>query len=93
MACDPAERYPQGHAGSVGRGPGRRGSGLRRPGVAGRGVHVNVVAVRRDGKTQLSPAEGETLRAGDRIVVVGDKENLGRLATLAQGSKAAEAST
>ncbi|MBW2371639.1 MAG: potassium channel protein [Deltaproteobacteria bacterium] len=61
--------------------------------LVGRGVHVNVVAVRRDGKTQLSPAESETLRAGDRIVVVGDKENPGRLATLAQGSKAAEAST
>lgn len=57
------------------------------------GVRVNVVAVRRSGETRLDPGAGEMLRSGDHIVVVGDKENLARLATLAQGSKAAEAST
>jgi voltage-gated potassium channel len=58
-----------------------------------RGVQVDVVALRREGKTQLSPDHGETLRAGDRIVVVGDKEDLARLATLAQSSESSEAST
>ena len=56
--------------------------------LVGRGVRVDVVAVRRGGKTTLSPDDDEVLRSGDRIVVVGDQENLGRLAILAQGSRA-----
>jgi voltage-gated potassium channel len=56
--------------------------------LAGRGVRVDVVAVRRGGKTTLSPDDDESLHSGDRIVVVGDQENLGRLASLAQGSRA-----
>lgn len=55
--------------------------------LAGRGVLVDVVAVRRGGKTTLSPDDEKSLRSGDRIAV-GDEENLGRLAILAQSSRA-----
>lgn len=49
-------------------------------------LEITVVAIKRAGSgTQLHPGKGDVLRAGDHIVVVGDKENLRRLAALAQG--------
>jgi voltage-gated potassium channel len=49
-------------------------------------LEITVVAIKRaDGGTQLHPGKDEILRPGDHIVVVGDKENLRRLAALAQG--------
>ena len=51
-----------------------------------RGVRVSVVAIKGDGPLRMNPGARDTLRAGDRVIVVGDRENLGRLADLAQGS-------
>lgn len=66
------------------------GSGLadgRVRDLADRGVHVAVVAIRRDGETiQLRPGPDDALRAGDHVVVVGDRENVRRLAALAEES-------
>jgi K+/H+ antiporter YhaU regulatory subunit KhtT len=44
-----------------------------------------VVAVQRPGqRLRLNPGPDDVLAAGDRIVVVGDQENLKRLAELAE---------
>jgi voltage-gated potassium channel len=49
------------------------------------GVRVSVVAVQRPGeRLRLSPGPDDVLVAGDRIVVVGDQDNLRRLAQLAE---------
>jgi di/tricarboxylate transporter len=42
-------------------------------------VDLNVLAIIRDGKTQLSPPAGALLRAGDQLVVVGDPNLLADL--------------
>ena len=53
--------------------------------LADRGVHVAVVAIKRGGEpTQLRPGPDDVLRAGDHVVVVGDRENMHRLTALAQ---------
>jgi K+/H+ antiporter YhaU regulatory subunit KhtT len=47
-------------------------------------VHLNVVAIKRDGEpTRFQPGADDSLGAGDRVVVVGDGENLRRIADLA----------
>jgi voltage-gated potassium channel len=51
-----------------------------------RGLRVSVVAIKGDGPLRLSPSAGDALRAGDRVIVVGDRANLSRLAELAQGA-------
>ena len=49
-----------------------------------RGLQLHVVAIKHEGEpTRFQPGGGDTLRAGDRVVVVGDGENLRRLADLA----------
>ena len=49
-----------------------------------RGLHLHVVAIKRVGEpTRFQPSGEDALRAGDRVVVVGDAENLRRIADLA----------
>lgn len=49
--------------------------------LAAHRIHVSVVAIKRDGAPLvLNPSAQEALRAGDRVVVVGDRENVTRLA-------------
>jgi voltage-gated potassium channel len=49
-----------------------------------RGLQLHVVAIKRAGEpTRFQPRGEDALRAGDRVVVVGDAENLRRLADLA----------
>ena len=51
-----------------------------------RGLRLQVVALKRRGEaTRFQPSGEEGLRAGDGIVVVGDAENLRRIADLAVG--------
>jgi len=51
-----------------------------------RGLRLQIVAVKRQGEpTRFQPSAEERLRAGDRVVVVGDAENLRRIADLALG--------
>jgi voltage-gated potassium channel len=52
--------------------------------LASHELEITVVALKRDRETRLHPGQGEVLRAGDHIVVVGDKENLRNLAALAR---------
>jgi voltage-gated potassium channel len=52
-----------------------------------RGVRVAVVAIKGDGPLRLNPGAGDALRGGDRVIVVGDRSNLGRLAELARVSE------
>lgn len=48
-----------------------------------------MVAIKRDGEeTLLHPKPDTALRAGDHVVVVGDRANLQRLAALAEGRDA-----
>jgi voltage-gated potassium channel len=48
-----------------------------------RGVQVSVVAIKREADAlALNPTAAMELRAGDRVVVVGDRENVTRLAEL-----------
>lgn len=55
--------------------------------IADRRIRVTAVAVKRaGGVTELHPAPTDVLREGDHLVVVGDRENLARLAALAQAS-------
>ncbi|MFN7975004.1 MAG: TrkA family potassium uptake protein [Acidobacteriota bacterium] len=62
--------------------PGCEGIPLRD--LPSRGVRVAVVAIKRgDDPPRLSPSADDVLRVGDRVVAVGDRENLKRLATLA----------
>ena len=42
-----------------------------------RRTRMTVVAILRDGATVLAPDPGETIRSGDRLVVVGRQEDLG----------------
>jgi voltage-gated potassium channel len=50
-----------------------------------RGVAVSVVAIKRGSeRIRLRPGPDEVLRGGDRVVAIGDRVNLGRLAGLAQ---------
>jgi voltage-gated potassium channel len=52
-----------------------------------RGLLAAVVAIKRgDEPLRLNPGPSERLRAGDRVVVVGDHDNLNRLAELAAPS-------
>ena len=49
-----------------------------------RGLQLHVVAIKREGEpTRFQPGGDDALRAGDRVVVVGDGENLRRIADLA----------
>ena len=52
------------------------------------GVRVSVVAIKGDGPLRLNPGARDTLRGGDRVIVVGDRDNLLRLAELARASSA-----
>jgi voltage-gated potassium channel len=48
-----------------------------------RGIQVSVVAIKREADAlALNPTAAMDLRAGDRVVVVGDRENVTRLAEL-----------
>ena len=59
--------------------------GMRLRELAQRGVRVSVVAIKRGEEAlRLQPSPDEELRAGDRVVALGDRENLARLATLAE---------
>jgi voltage-gated potassium channel len=51
-----------------------------------RGVRVSVVAIKGDGPLRLNPGAQDALRGGDRLIVVGDRDNLTRLAELARAS-------
>lgn len=42
-------------------------------------VDLNVLAIIRDGKTQLSPSPGALLRGGDKLIVVGESDQLADL--------------
>jgi Trk K+ transport system NAD-binding subunit len=49
------------------------------------GVRVSVVAIKRGSeRIRLGPGPEEVLRGGDRVVAIGDRPNLARLAELAQ---------
>jgi voltage-gated potassium channel len=62
-------------------------AGLALDALADRGVRVAVVALRRAGAPLLlNPAAAETLRSGDRVVVVGDRASVNQLAALAAGT-------
>lgn len=66
--------------------PGCSICGLPLRDLPGRGVRVSVVAIKRpDRAALLRPTANDTIEAGDVLVVVGDPENLGRLAELAAG--------
>ena len=52
--------------------------------LSAHGMHLHVVAIKRQGEaTRFQPREDDALEAGDRVVVVGDAENLRRIADLA----------
>jgi voltage-gated potassium channel len=52
--------------------------------LPGRGVRVSVVAIKRGSeRIRLNPGADEVLSGGDRIVAIGDRPNLARLAELA----------
>ncbi|MDH3213249.1 MAG: potassium channel protein [Myxococcales bacterium] len=52
--------------------------------LPGRGIHVSVVAIKRgDEPIRLRPGPDEVLEAGDRVIVVGDRDNLALMAALA----------
>lgn len=52
--------------------------------LAAHGVRVAVVAIKRGSEAlQLQPLPEVAIRAGDRVVVVGDRENVDRMAELA----------
>jgi len=54
--------------------------------LAERGIQVGVVVLQREGETpRVNPDTGTRLRAGDRIVVVGESDALARMASEAQG--------
>jgi len=66
--------------------------------LAGRTVHearqcskANVLAInRKSGKLLANPAEDETIAAGDSIIIMGTKEQLGSLELVCQGVKSNE---
>jgi voltage-gated potassium channel len=48
------------------------------------GVFVSVIAIKRgDEPIRLRPGPDEVLRGGDRVIAIGDRDNLARLATIA----------
>ena len=50
-----------------------------------RGVRVSVVAIKGEGAPlRVNPGARDVLRGGDRVIVVGDRENLRQLAELAE---------
>jgi voltage-gated potassium channel len=58
--------------------------GVRLRELAERGVRVSVVAIKRgDEALRLQPGPDDELCAGDRVVALGDRENLAKLAALA----------
>jgi voltage-gated potassium channel len=55
--------------------------------LSSHGLRVSVVAVKREGAaTRLHPHDDEVIGSDDRVVVVGDRENLKRLAELANAA-------
>jgi voltage-gated potassium channel len=59
--------------------------GLKLSDLPAQGVHVSVVAIRHgDAGLRLQPGPDDTLCAGDQLVALGDRENLARLARLAE---------
>jgi voltage-gated potassium channel len=59
-------------------------AGLALRDLPSRGVRVAVVAIKRGAEPiRLRPGADDTLQAGDRVIAVGDRENLRRLADLA----------
>jgi voltage-gated potassium channel len=71
-------------------GGGSRLDGVRVRDIGELGAKIQVVAIKRLGRdTQLNPSAADELAARDHVVVVGDQENLRRLASLAE----AESST
>lgn len=57
-----------------------------------RGVRISVVAIKHGDETLLlQPGPDYELRAGDRVIALGDKENLARLAQLAQRAESGPA--
>jgi voltage-gated potassium channel len=66
-------------------GAGSGACGVRLRDLASRGVRVSVVAIKRGEEAlRLQPGPDEELRAGDRVVALGDRDNLARLTTLAE---------
>ena len=67
-------------------GPGSAIATTRLRELPGRGLQLHVVALKRKGEpTRFQPQGDDALRVGDRVVVVGDAENLRRIAELAEG--------
>ena len=61
--------------------------GVRLRELPERGVKVSVVAIKRgDEALRLQPGPDDELCAGDRVVALGDRENLARLAAMAEAS-------
>lgn len=57
--------------------------------LPGHGVRVSVVAIKGEGEAlRLNPGAQDALHGGDRVIVVGSRENLSRLATLAGSTPA-----
>jgi voltage-gated potassium channel len=68
-------------------GPGSALAALRVEDLASHGVRVAVVAIKRGGAPiALQPPADTAIGAGDRIVVVGDRASVNRLAEIAAGS-------
>jgi voltage-gated potassium channel len=58
--------------------------GIPLRGLADHGISVSVIAIKRsDEPIRLRPGPDEVLRGGDRVVAIGDRANLARLATVA----------
>lgn len=63
---------------------GCRAAGLSLRDLPARGVRVAVVAIKRgEEPIRLRPGADDALQAGDRVIAVGDRDNLRRLADLA----------
>jgi K+/H+ antiporter YhaU regulatory subunit KhtT len=57
--------------------------------LAERGIRVSVVAIKRGGSPLLlNPGPEEEFQRGDLVIVVGDSDNLARLAKLAAANPA-----
>lgn len=73
--------------------PGCAGDGVRLRDLPARGMLVSVVAIKRgDAPILVTPGPDDTLHAGDRVVAVGSRENLDRLAALAEAPTGPRAS-
>lgn len=67
---------------------GCRASGIAVRDLARHGVHVSVVAIKRGtDPVKLRPGPDEPFEPGDRVIVVGDRDDLARLAELAQSGR------